>query len=90
MVPHIEGIKFQWFHTIQSQYLVPTAQLEKNVIKEATKQHKDKQLYKRENIKETDEIEGGRSTRSGREINKYDRHLDKLDQNLGERKTNKV
>ena len=31
--------------------MVPTAQLEKNVIKVATRQHKDKQLYKRENIK---------------------------------------
>ena len=56
--------------------IVPTAQLEKNVIKVATKQHKDKQLYKRENIKETDVIEGGRSARAGRGVNKYDKHLD--------------
>jgi hypothetical protein len=49
---------------------------EKNVIKVATKQHKDKQLYKRENIKESDVIEGGRSARAGRGVNKYDKHLD--------------
>ena len=48
----------------------------KNVIKVATKKHKDKQLYKRENIKETDVIEGGRSARAGRGENKFDRHLD--------------
>jgi hypothetical protein len=57
--------------------IVPTAQLEKNVIKVATKQHKDKQLYKRENIKETDVIEGGRSARAGRGVNTYDKHLEK-------------
>ena len=56
--------------------IVPTAQLEKNVIKVATKKHKDKLLYKRENIKETDVIEGGRSARAGRGVNKYDKHLD--------------
>ena len=56
--------------------IVPTAQLEKNVIKVATKQHKDKQLFKRENIKESDVIEGGRSARAGRGVNKYDKHLD--------------
>ena len=49
----------------------------KNVIKVATKQHKDKQLYKRENIKETDVIEGCRSVRAGRGELKYDRHLEK-------------
>jgi hypothetical protein len=49
---------------------------EKNVIKVATKQHKDRQLYKRENIKESDVIEGGRSARAGRGVNKYDKHLD--------------
>ena len=43
---------------------VITPSTEKNVIKVATKQHKDKQLYKRENIKETDVIEGGRSVRA--------------------------
>ena len=64
--------------------IVPTAQLEKNVIKVATKQHKDKQLYKRENIKETDVIEGGRSARAGRGVNKYDKHLD---QNLKNKPT---
>ena len=36
----------------------------KNVIKVATKQHKDKQLFKRENIKETDVIAGGRAARN--------------------------
>ena len=56
--------------------IVPTAQLEKNVIKVATKQHKDKQLYKRENIKESDVIEGGRSARAGRGVNTYDTHLE--------------
>jgi hypothetical protein len=60
---------------------------EKNVIKVATKQHKDKQLFKRENIKQTDVIEGGRSARSGRGTNTYDKHLE---QNLGEKKTNRV
>jgi hypothetical protein len=64
--------------------IVPTAQLEKNVIKVATKQHKDKQLYKRENIKETDVIEGGRSARAGRGVNKYNKHLD---QNLKNKPT---
>jgi hypothetical protein len=64
--------------------IVPTAQLEKNVIKVATKQHKDKQLYKRENIKETDVIEGGRSARAGRGVNNYDKHLD---QNLKNKPT---
>ena len=49
---------------------------EKNVIKVATKQHKDKQLYKRENIKETDVIEGGRSARAGRGVLKFNKHLD--------------
>ena len=52
--------------------IIPTAQLEKNVIKVATKQHKDKQLYKRENIV----IEGGRSARAGRGVNTYNKHLD--------------
>ncbi len=49
---------------------------EKNVIKEASKKHKDKQLYKRENIKETDIIEGGRSARAGRGQVKTDRCLE--------------
>ena len=49
---------------------------EKNVIKVATKKHKDKQLFKRENIKETDVIEGGRTARAGRGELKYNRHLD--------------
>ncbi len=55
---------------------VITPSTEKNVIKVATKQHKDKQLYKRENIKETDVITGGRSARAGRGVNTYDKHLD--------------
>ncbi len=67
--------------------IVPTATPEKNVIKVATKKHKDKQLFKRENIKQTDVIEGGRSARSGRGTNTYDKHLE---QNLGEKKTNQV
>jgi hypothetical protein len=50
---------------------------EKNVIKVATKKHKDKQLYRRENIKETDAIEGGRGARAGRGEKHYDKHLDK-------------
>jgi hypothetical protein len=62
--------------------IVPTAQIEKNVIKVATKQHKDTQLYKWENnaiqnIKETDVIQGGRSARAGRGVNTYDQHLEK-------------
>ena len=48
---------------------------EKNVIKVAIKKHKDKQLYKRENIKKTDAIEGGRGARAGRGVFKYDKHL---------------
>ena len=47
------------------------ATTEKNVIKVATKQHKDKQLFKRENIKANDVIEGGRSARSTRTQNDY-------------------
>ena len=50
----------------------------KNVIKVATKKHKDKQLYKRENIKETDVIEGGRGARAGRGENKYDNTWTKM------------
>ena len=49
---------------------------EKNVIKVATKKHKDKLLLKRENIKETDVIEGGRGARSGRGVLKTDRYLE--------------
>jgi hypothetical protein len=49
---------------------------EKNVIKVATKKHKDKVLLKRENIKETDVIEGGRGARSGRGVLKTDRYLE--------------
>ena len=48
----------------------------KNVIKVATKQHKVKQLHKREDIKEKDIIEGGRASRSGRGVLKYNKHLD--------------
>jgi hypothetical protein len=55
---------------------VIAAVADKNVIKVATKQHKDKQLYKRENIKTTDVIEGGRSARAGRGVNTYNKHLD--------------
>ncbi len=47
----------------------------RNVINVATNQHKDKQLYKRENIKETDVIEGGQSVRAGRGELKHDKHL---------------
>ncbi len=56
---------------------VIAATTEKNVIKVATKKHKDKQLYKRENIKETDVIEGGRGARAGRGQIKTDRYLEK-------------
>ncbi len=38
--------------------MVPTAQLEKNVIKVATKQHKDKLYFKRESIDTENIIEG--------------------------------
>ena len=48
---------------------------EKNVIKVATKKHKDTQLFKRENINETDIIEGGRGARAGRGVLKFDKHL---------------
>ena len=36
----------------------------KNVIKVATKQHKDKQQFKRESIEQSNVIEGGRSSRN--------------------------
>jgi hypothetical protein len=48
---------------------------EKNVIKVATRQHRDKQLFKRENIKQTDVIESGRAGRSGSGVLKTDRYL---------------
>ncbi len=47
----------------------------KNVINVTTNQHKDKQQYKRENIKETDVIEGGRSVRAERGELKHDKHF---------------
>jgi hypothetical protein len=40
---------------------VPTAQLEKNVIKVATKKHKDKLYFKREGIDEANVIQGKRN-----------------------------
>ena len=40
--------------------IVPTAQLEKNVIKVATKNHKDRLYYKRESIDTANIIEGKR------------------------------
>ena len=49
---------------------------EKNVIKVATKQHKDKLQLKREDIKESNVIESGRSARSGRGVLKFNKHLD--------------
>jgi len=49
---------------------------EKNVMKVATKQHKDNQLYKREEIKQTNVIGGGRSAREGRGVLKFNKHLD--------------
>ncbi len=49
---------------------------EKNVIKVATKKHKDTQLYKRNNIKKTDIIEGGRCARAGHGQVKTDRYLE--------------
>ena len=50
---------------------------QKNVIKLATKLHKDKQLFKRENIKESDVIAGGRASRAGRGELRTDKYLDK-------------
>ncbi len=41
--------------------IVPTAQLEKNVIKVATKKHKDKLYFKRESIDEANVIQGKRN-----------------------------
>jgi hypothetical protein len=49
---------------------------EKNVIKVATKQHKDKLQLKREDIIESNVIESGRSARSGRCVLKFNKHLD--------------
>ncbi len=40
---------------------VPTAQLEKNVIKVATKRHKDKLYFKREGINSVNVIQGKRN-----------------------------
>ncbi len=40
--------------------IVPTAQLEKNVIKVATKKHNDKLYFKREGINEANIIQGKR------------------------------
>jgi hypothetical protein len=48
--------------------IVPTAQLEKNVIKVATKQHKDKLYFKRESIDTANIIEGKRGTRNNQKI----------------------
>jgi hypothetical protein len=48
--------------------IVPTAQLEKNVIKVATKQHKDKLYFKRESIDTSNIIEGKRGTRNNKNI----------------------
>ena len=48
--------------------IVPTAQLEKNVIKVATKQHKDKLYFKRESIDTSNIIEGKRGTRYNQNI----------------------
>ncbi len=39
---------------------------QENVIKVATNQQKDKELFKRENIKKSDVIEGGRTALAGR------------------------
>ncbi len=44
--------------------ILPTAQLEKNVIKVATKQHKDKLYFKRESIDAANMIKGKRRTRN--------------------------
>ena len=41
--------------------IVPTAQLEKNVIKVATKKHKDKLYFKREGIDDANVIQGKRN-----------------------------
>ncbi len=49
---------------------------EKNVIKVATKQHRDKQLFRRENIKQTDVIESEKAGRSGHGVLKTDRYLE--------------
>jgi hypothetical protein len=48
--------------------IVPTAQLEKNVIKVATKKHKDKLYFKRESIDTANIIEGKRGTRNNKNI----------------------
>jgi hypothetical protein len=67
-------------HKRDKVFLVPNhteeATIEKNVIKVATKQHKDKLQHKREGIKESNVIEGGRSARSGRGVMKFNKHLD--------------
>ena len=49
---------------------------EKNVIKVATKQHRDKQFFERENRKQTDVIESGRAGRSGRGVLKTDSYFE--------------
>jgi hypothetical protein len=53
---------------------------QKNVIKVAMKQQKDKELSKRDNIKESDAIEGVRtahSAQAGRWVLKTDKKLEK-------------
>jgi hypothetical protein len=47
---------------------VITPSTEKNVIKVATKKHKDKLYFKREDINEANVIEGKRGTRNNKNI----------------------
>ncbi len=54
---------------------VVTTEKNRDVIKVATKQQKDKELFKREKINESDVIEGGRTARTGRWVLKFDKHL---------------
>ncbi len=48
--------------------IAPTAQLEKNVIKVATKQHKDKLYFKRESKYTSNKIESKTGTRNTQNI----------------------
>jgi hypothetical protein len=47
---------------------ISTPSTEKNVIKVATKQHKDKLYFKRESIDTSNIIEGNRGTRNNQNI----------------------
>ncbi len=59
-----KGTESRWSKVLMVPHntvIVPTAQLEKNVIEVATKKHKDKLYFKREGIDEANVIQGKRN-----------------------------